>query len=183
MTHVNICNCGDIKDVPDSCDGKYVFWGDLHVQSAPLQKGIAQLSYWFWCWASWATEYDAPAKYQLTKIKPKSISPKESGKSLMDSLMTFLKQFKTSTARAELSWPWAWAELRLDFLKLWNRNKYHKIELCAKFQLDGLSLSWNSCQTAVKTANNSCYKIWNSRILKRVIKFSRVQNFSWIGWD
>ena len=154
MTHVNICNCGDIKDVPDSCDGKYVFWGG----SAPLQKGIAQLSYWFWCWASWATECDAPAKYQLTKIKPKSISPKESGKSLMDSLMTFLKQFKTSTARAELSWPWVWAELCLDFFYFGTLIS-HKIELCAKFQLDGLSLSWKSFHTAVKTTNISCHKI------------------------
>ena len=34
--------------------------------------------------------------------------------------------------------------------------KGDEIEVCAKFYFDKLYLSWNSCQTAVKMANNSC---------------------------
>ena len=67
----------------------------------------------------------------------------------------------TSTARAEMSCYITRTEFcqkkerKLKFLTL-NPNESHKIELCAKFQLDRLCLSWISCQTAVKTANNSC---------------------------
>ena len=44
----------------------------------------------------------------------------------------------------------------LKIIKRQNPNLGHRIELCAKFQLDKLNLSWNSCQTAVKIANKSC---------------------------
>ena len=44
----------------------------------------------------------------------------------------------------------------LKMCKLYNFNLGQRIELFAKFQLDRLNLSWNSGQTAVKIANNTC---------------------------
>ena len=56
---------------------------------------------------------------------------------------------QTAVEKANNSCQTAFKQLLLN-LKLYNINFGHRVELCAKFQLDRLSLSWNNCQTAVK---------------------------------